>query len=146
MLTYLGVNEKYLTDYKREVHIRMEKALEHSIDDIAWTSLLFDFYGKLLTKRQRDVMRLYHEENYSLAEIGQEFGISRQGVYSTLKSASNILNSYEEKLHLVNKLMESNHAIHRISTIIENIFVATGDEFVKDKLKEVKDIINRLED
>ena len=52
------------------------------IESIAENSLLYDFYGQLLSKRQQEVMALYHEENYSLSEIAEEFGISRQAVVS----------------------------------------------------------------
>ena len=58
------------------------------IDDITRQSLLYDFYGALLTKRQREVMELYHEENLSLAEIADEFGISRQGVHDALQKGA----------------------------------------------------------
>ena len=57
------------------------------IDEITQASLLYDFYGQLLSKRQSEVMELYHEENLSLAEIAAEFGISRQGVHDALKNA-----------------------------------------------------------
>lgn len=50
------------------------------IDDVIQTSLLYDFYGSLLTDRQREVMELYYGENLSLSEIAAEFSISRQGV------------------------------------------------------------------
>ena len=49
--------------------------------DIVEASLLFDFYGQLLSERQRQVMELYYEENLSLGEIAEEFNISRQGGY-----------------------------------------------------------------
>ena len=67
-------------------------------------SLEYDFYGALLTKRQSEVMQLYHEENLSLSEIAEEFGISRQGVHDALKNAQEALTTYEEKLGLVHDL------------------------------------------
>ena len=57
------------------------------IDDVIQTSLLYDFYGSLLTDRQREVMELYYGENLSLSEIAAEFSISRQGVHDALKNA-----------------------------------------------------------
>ena len=76
------------------------------IDKIGEASLLFDFYGQMLTKKQQEVMRLYHEENYSLSEIGEEFSISRQGVHDTLKKAEHALTEYEEKLGLIAKFLK----------------------------------------
>ena len=74
------------------------------MDPIAKESLLYDLYGELLTSRQKEVVRLYHEENLSLSEIAQEFGISRQGVHDALKSGENALAQYEEKLGLLQKI------------------------------------------
>ena len=61
------------------------------INDITRASLLYDFYGALLTEKQRSVMALYHEENLSLSEIADEYGISRQAVHDTLKKAEQAL-------------------------------------------------------
>ena len=96
----------------------MERLNMESIEKI---SLLYDFYGRLLTEKQRQVMELYHEENLSLAEIAEEFGISRQGVHDTLKKAEHLLTEYEDKLGLVAKLMKSRHAIAEIDRIIDGI-------------------------
>ena len=89
--------------------------------DIAHVNLLFDFYGKLLTKRQREVMELYYEENLTLAEIADEFEISRQGVHDALKNAEKALKGYEEKLGLVEKLQQSRQAIEQIDAQIDEL-------------------------
>ena len=68
--------------------------------------MLYDFYSQLLTEKQREVIRLYHCENFSLSEIGQEFKISRQCVHDALKTAEKALLRYEEKLNLVKKYTE----------------------------------------
>ena len=84
------------------------------IDEITQASLLYDFYGQLLSKRQSEVMELYHEENLSLAEIAAEFGISRQGVHDALKNAERALSEYEAKLGLVAKFRRSSDAVRQI--------------------------------
>lgn len=84
------------------------------LEEITRQSLLYDFYGELLTKRQQQVMQLYHEENLSLAEIAEEFGISRQGVHDALRSAHRSLDSYEEKLGLVQRFLRTENAIGEI--------------------------------
>lgn len=66
-------------------------------------TLLFDYYGELLTERQRDVLRMHLAEDWSLAEIASELSISRQGVHDTLKKGFAALRDYEEKLRLVEK-------------------------------------------
>ena len=68
------------------------------MDEIAKNSLLYDFYGSLLTEKQRRIARLYHEEDLSLQEIAEELSISRQGVYDALKKAEQAMADYEEKL------------------------------------------------
>ena len=84
------------------------------IDEITKQSLLYDFYGQLLTKRQQQVMELYHGENLSLAEIAEEFGISRQGVHDALRSARKALDGYEEKLGLVGRFLKTETAVQEI--------------------------------
>lgn len=122
------------------------------IDDITQASLLYDFYGQLLPKRQRQVTELYHEENLSLSEIAEEFGISRQGVHDALKNGEKTLNEYEEKLGLVEKFQRSSDAVKRIDTIIDGVIRSLQSEDGGDrkrtaeKLREVKDIIDKLEE
>ena len=105
-------------------------------------SLEYDFYGALLTKRQSEVMQLYHEENLSLSEIAEEFGISRQGVHVALKNAQEALTTYEEKLGLVERFMRTNAAVARIDEIIDGM----NDEGTCSGLKEIKQIIDSLND
>lgn len=68
-------------------------------------SLLFDCYGELLTKKQREVFRLHLQEDWSLGEIGTELGISRQGVHDALKKGQEALERYEAKLHIVERYL-----------------------------------------
>ena len=63
--------------------------------------LLLDFYGTTLTERKRTVMNLYYNEDFSLAEIADEVGISRQGVRELIKKSEAELVELEEKLGLV---------------------------------------------
>lgn len=72
-----------------------------NIENIERQSLLYDFYGALLSDSQNEVMALYHEDNLSLSEIASELGMSRQAVHYTLKKAEHALGEYEDKLGLV---------------------------------------------
>ncbi|MFR6258236.1 MAG: YlxM family DNA-binding protein, partial [Anaerovoracaceae bacterium] len=122
------------------------------IDDITKASLLYDFYGGLLTERQREVLRLYHEENLSLAEIGGEFSISRQAVHDALKNAEKALNQYEETLGLVSEFKKSNDAVNEIDIIIDDMvgyLENNKDKYDKsfvEKLYRIRDIIDKLEE
>ena len=67
---------------------------------------LLDFYGELLPERKRSVLDAYYNEDYSLAEIAADMGISRQGVRNIIKKSEAELFFYEEKLGLAKKLMQ----------------------------------------
>jgi predicted DNA-binding protein YlxM (UPF0122 family) len=122
------------------------------LDRIEQMNLLFDFYGQLLTQRQQEVLNLYYGENLSLAEIAQEFSISRQGVHDALKNAQNTLQGYEAKLNLVQKFQETNRAIMQIDNMIEQM-IQEGQQDKEgslpgnfpEKLGQIKDIIDKLD-
>ena len=138
------------------------------IDEITRQSLLYDFYGQLLTKRQQQVMELYHGENLSLAEIAEEFGISRPGVHDALRSARKALDGYEEKLGLVGRFLKTETAVQEIDgqilTMIEQLQAGAADQAAEPgqtgdaqtnrpdteelirRLRKVKSIIDRLEE
>lgn len=115
------------------------------LDQITEASLLYDFYGNLLTDRKRQVMELYHEENLSLSEIASEFNISRAAVYDSLKSAEKSLSDYENKLGLVDRFLKRESAIEEIAHIIDDITVKHSDDLqLNDSLLQIKDIISKL--
>lgn len=117
------------------------------MDKITEASLLYDFYGQLLTKRKQEVMELYHEENYTLAEIADEFGISRAAVHDSLKSAEKSLQEYEQKLKLVAKFVKTNEAIRKIDEMIDCLAEAHKENSgLVNSLEEIKSVINGLED
>lgn len=68
--------------------------------------LLLDFYGNLLTDRQREIMSLYYEDNLSLTEAAEELNISKQGVADSIKRSEKILYETEDKLHLLKQHLE----------------------------------------
>ncbi len=123
------------------------------MNDFARESLLYDFYGGLLTKRKREVMELYHEEDLSLSEIASQFNISRAAVHDSLKSGEKQLEKYEEELGLVARFSESEKAHSRIKAIIEKLQSdyksAVSLEGFEPELKlgfcEILDILNHLE-
>lgn len=63
-------------------------------------ALLFDFYGDMLTEKQRSVIELYYEEDLSLAEIAENQHITRQGVRDSIKRAETQMLEMEERLGL----------------------------------------------
>lgn len=84
------------------------------MEEFVKQSWLYDFYGDLLTDRQKEIYEAYVMENLSLAEIAQEYEISRQSVFDLIKRVDNTLNEYEEKLHLVKKFIEIKEKVKEI--------------------------------
>ena len=81
-------------------------------------TLLYDFYGELLTEHQRRIYEDVVLNDYSLSEVAADLGISRQGVHDNVKRCNKILSDYEEKLHLVEMLVnikEKFHSFHGLA-------------------------------
>ena len=116
------------------------------VEKIVEQTLLYDFYGELLTEHQRQIYEDVVFNDLSLSEVAEDRGISRQGVHDTLKKAEHLLTEYEDKLGLVAKLMKSRHAIAEIDGIIDSLTASIEDKEAAAKLQEVKGIINKLEE
>ena len=84
----------------------MEKFVERT--------LLYDFYGELLTKRQQQIYESVVLEDYSLSEVAEELNISRQGVHDMIRRCDKALEGYEEKLHLVEKFVNIRGLVQKI--------------------------------
>lgn len=84
------------------------------MDKIYEQTMLFDFYGELLTEHQRSIYEdaVYHD--LSLSEIAQAQGISRQGVHDLIKRCDKILQDYESKLHLVERFARAKKTVEEI--------------------------------
>ncbi|WP_170294100.1 putative DNA-binding protein [Heliomicrobium undosum] len=87
---------------------------ERPLEKLTRMALLNDFYGQLLTERQRQVLSLYYEDNFSLAEIAEEFSVTRQAVFDLLKRAEKILLGYEDKLGLVKRWQEERRQLSEV--------------------------------
>lgn len=77
-------------------------------------TLLFDYYGELLTERQRSCLDLRYNQDLSLGEIAQELGISRQGVHDNLSRAEALLQNMEDKTGCVHRALDARHAVQVI--------------------------------
>ena len=77
-------------------------------------TLLYDFYGELLTDHQRQVYEAVVLNDYSLSEVAEDLGISRQGVHDMIKRCGRILSDYEEKLHLVSRFVSVKEKVNQI--------------------------------
>lgn len=75
-------------------------------DERIMQSMLFDFYGELLTDKQREYFDLHYNEDLSLAEIAEQSGISRQGVWDIIRRAEAAMTEIEEKTGLIKRFNE----------------------------------------
>lgn len=88
------------------------------LDKVTRMAWLFDFYGSLLTEKQRKLVELYYHQDYSLAEIAALTGVSRQAVYDLLKRAENSLKEYEASLGFLAKHLRQQEIVEEIKTLL----------------------------
>lgn len=84
-------------------------------------ALLLDFYGEMLTEKQRDMVELYYDEDLSLGEIAETVKITRQGVRDSIKRGEQQLFELEKKLGLVEKFMKYSELLDSIDEYAKNI-------------------------
>ena len=113
------------------------------MDDILQATLLFDFYGELLTEKQKNIFSMYHLEDLTLSEIGEEQGISRQGVHDLVKRCNKILAGYEEKLKLVQKFNQTKQMVEEIKELA-GAYKRSGDKSLIDQIEALSEEIGRL--
>lgn len=98
--------------------------------------LLYDYYGDLLTERQRECFELRYNQDLSLGEIGQELGISRQGVFDNLSRTEALLKNMEQKTGCVQRDQRCRRVIAQIIEAakqlneIENLQVSTAAQSI----------------
>ncbi|MCH5342620.1 MAG: YlxM family DNA-binding protein [Acetatifactor sp.] len=100
------------------------------MDRIFERTLLYDFYGELLTPHQQNIYECVVFDDMSLGEVAEEQGISRQGVHDLIKRCDKILQEYERKLHLVERF---SGAREKIAGIVE---LTREDAETSKKLKQ----------
>lgn len=84
------------------------------MEKIVEQGLLYDFYGELLTAHQKRIYESVVYNDMSLGEIAQEIGISRQGVFDLIKRCDKTLQTYEDKLHLIEKFSKVKKTVQKI--------------------------------
>lgn len=123
-----GVKKKYLTpDFFSSI---IAKVSVKNMEKLVEQGLLYDFYGELLTKHQREIYEDAVYQDMSLSEIAEEHGISRQGVHDLIKRCDKLLLGYEAKLHLVERFS-------RIKEKIELIESRTSQNEIKELAAEI---------
>ena len=114
------------------------------MDNVYEISLLLDFYGQLLTKRQYEILDLHFNNDYSLGEIAEQLSISRQGVYDSVKKGKAVLNEMEQKLGLVKKFSEQRVKAEEVLKIIMEINVGMLHNKDKEHIKRIREGIEYI--
>ena len=113
------------------------------MDEILKQSLLYDFYGELLTEHQKEIYEQVVIEDLSLSEIARDAGISRQGVHDLIKRCNKILEEYEAKLHLVEKFLSIKEKVHQLNDLLEES--KTDESQLIQKIRKISgEIIEEL--
>jgi len=94
---------------------------------------LLDFYGEVLSERKRAVLEMYYNDDYSLSEIADEIGISRQGVRDIIKKSEEELIYLEDKLGLFKKFQAIQKRAAELLLTVENADISHE---IKAKIRE----------
>ena len=137
--TFLGVKKKYLTP----AFFCCMIAQVINVDKILEQSLLFDFYGELLTDRQKEIYERFVADDLSLGEIA-EAGISRQGVHDLIKRCNQTLRGYEEKLHLIDKFLAVKDKVERIDRLLDHYEEENAEALIQSIRKISGEILEEL--
>ena len=105
-------------------------------------TLLFDFYGDVLTDRQKEFYDLYYNEDLSLAEIAENYGITRQGVRDVIVRAEAILTDLEDKTGLIRRFhalrSQLDEVIHTADALLDHC-ARYDDTQLNDLARRIRD-------
>ena len=99
-------------------------------------SLLLDYYGALLTDKQKTYFDLYYNQDYSLGEIAAEEGISRQGVHDAISRAEAVLEQVERAAGCVARAGALRNAMQRI-TAAASALAQNDNPAVRQRAQEI---------
>ena len=103
--------------------------------------MLFDFYGELLTDRQREFFDLYYNEDLSLSEIAENNGITRQGVRDVIVRAENAMQEVEDKTGIIRRFQSQRPLLDSIESAANEIRAVNALQYFDPKVSELTDRI-----
>jgi predicted DNA-binding protein YlxM (UPF0122 family) len=107
------------------------------MDKLSEIAYLLDFYGGLLTQKQRDIMSYHYEEDMSLSEICELYSISRQAVHDIIKRSEKILFDYEIELGLVKRHLNINERLK----VVKELLAAYNENSNKEAIEIIDELI-----
>ena len=109
----------------------------YAMERIVRQTMLYDFYGELLTEHQRNAYEEVVMNDLSYAELARLEGISRQGAYDMIRRCDRQLEEYEEKLHLVERFVDIRSKIRRISALADDAGIREITAICTEVLEEL---------
>ena len=109
------------------------------MDDTFLRTMLFDFYGDLLTEKQRECYDLHFNQDLSLQEIAEQYGASRQAVWDLVRRAEGALREFEEKTGLVARAVKRRAQIRELFALAERLPEGVEKTALLEKLKRLED-------
>ena len=106
-------------------------------------AMLFDFYGDLLTDKQREYYDLHYNQDLSLAEIAASSGISRQGVWDNIRRADAALRDTEARLGLVRRFAAQRAAAAALEDTLTKLRDTVGGDarlLAEQALRQLQDL------
>ena len=97
-------------------------------------TMLFDFYGEVLTERQKEFFDLYYNEDLSLAEIAENYGISRQGVRDVIVRAEAAMTEIEDKTHLIRRFYQMQKELGVIEEAADRLLTAVHERSYNERM------------
>jgi len=117
------------------------------LDKLLKISVLFDFYGALLTEKQQRCLEMHFLNDLSLSEIADQFGVSRQAIYDIVHRSEQVLEEYEKKLGLVERYQREKQEIQAIYDAVDNLPVGLHNRIeIKDVLIKLSKLIGKTEE
>ena len=109
------------------------------MDDTFLRTMLFDFYGDLLTEKQRECYDLHFNQDLSLQEIAEQYGASRQAVWDLVRRAEGTLRQFEDKTGLVARAVKRRAQVRELLALAERLPESVEKTQLMDKLERLED-------
>ena len=128
------VKKKYLTEFYFSCKIARVMKMEEKVRQ----GYLLDFYGELLTQRQREICKAFIYDDLSQTEIAEAAGISRQGVFDILRRCNRALEGYESRLHLLERFWGIREKVDEIHALTKE----TGE--IPHAMARIRELSSRI--
>ena len=110
------------------------------------STMLFDFYGDLLTKKQREYYDLYHNEDLTLTEIAKKDDITRQGVHNIIKGAEQTLLRFETKTGALGRWVSTRENLKKAEALVRKLQETCPEDIEAAKLaKKLLGVLEKMQ-